>query len=317
MTSAATSQDHDWTPGIPASFILRGTAAGGTLRLVATDSTAVVEEARLRHHLSKTATAALGRSLSGALLLSIVLGKKADSRVTLRIQGEGPLGWIVAEGSADGSVRGYVRDPAADLPIRESDGKLDVSGLVGSTGEIAVTRLLENAEPYTGSVPLVSGEIAEDVAHYLAASEQIPSAVLLGVYEEGGRVSRSGGLLVQAMPGVTDETLAALEANIAAMGPITDNLRRRSLLEVMELAAAGLDLQVVTQAQAAKFKCRCSRQKAKNSLLYFGMQERQDMMNEGGQEVVCHWCNEHYQITPDEIAAMSDDDADVTPRAQA
>ena len=314
MTSAPTTTEHDWTPGIPASFILRGTAAGGTLRLVATDSTAVVEEARLRHRLSKTATAALGRSLSGALLLAIVLGKKADSRVTLRIQGDGPLGWIVAEGSADGHVRGYVRDPGADLPIRESDGKLDVSGVVGKTGEIAVTRLLENAEPYTGSVPLVSGEIAEDVANYLASSEQIPSAVLLGVYEEGGRVSRSGGLLVQAMPGVSDETLERLEANIAEMGPITDNLRARSLLEVMERAADGLDLQVGAQAQAAKFQCRCSRQKARNSLLYFGMPERQEMMQEGGQEVVCHWCNEHYQITPDEIAALDDD---TVPRAQA
>ncbi|WP_424952039.1 Hsp33 family molecular chaperone HslO [Deinococcus sp.] len=318
MTSPSITSDRDWTPGLPASFILRGTAAGGTLRLVATDSTSVVEEARLRHHLSKTATAALGRSLSGALLLAIVLAKKADSRVTLRIQGDGPLGWIVAEGSADGMVRGYVRDPAADLPIRVADGKLDVSGVVGKTGELAVTRLLENAEPYTGSVPLVSGEIAEDVAHYLASSEQIPSAVLLGVYEEGGRVSRSGGLLVQAMPGVSDETLARLEANIAAMGPITDNLRANSLLEVMERAADGLDLQVVAQAQAAKFRCRCSRQKARNSLLYFGMQERQEMMQEGGQEVVCHWCNEHYQITPDEIAALDDDSETGTlPRAQA
>jgi molecular chaperone Hsp33 len=298
------------------SFILRGTAAGETLRLVAIDSTALVEEARLRHQLSKTATAALGRSLSAAALLAIVLGKKTDSRVTLRIQGDGPLGWIVAEGSAEGLVRGYVRDPGADLPVRASDGKLDVSGVVGSTGEIALTRLLDNAEPYTGSVPLVSGEIAEDVANYLAASEQIPSAVLLGVYEEGGRVARSGGLLVQAMPGASDETLERLEANIAAMGPITDNLRYRTLLEVMERAAEGLSLQVVAQAQAAQFKCRCSRQKAKNSLLYFGMQERQEMMAEGGQEVVCHWCNEHYQITPDEIAALDGQD-DNAPHAQA
>lgn len=301
---------------LPASFILRGTAAGGTLRFVATDSTAIVEEARLRHHLSKTATAALGRTLSGALLLAIVLGKKTDSRVTVRVQGDGPLGWIVAEGSADGQVRGYVRDPGADLPIRETDGKLDVSGVVGKNGEIAVTRLLDNAEPWTGSVPLVSGEIAEDVAHYLASSEQIPSAVLLGVYEEGGRVSRSGGLLVQAMPGATDETLARLEANIRSMGPITDNLRQRSLLEVMELAATDLNLQVVAQAQPAQFRCRCSRQKARNSLLYFGMQERQEMMQEGGQEVVCHWCNEHYNITPDEIAGL-DDDGDSQPHALA
>jgi len=315
MTLPSTPSDAGHTHGHPASFILRGTAAEGTLRLVAVDSTAIVEEARLRHHLSKTATAALGRSLSAALLLAIVLGKKTDSRVTLRIQGDGPIGWIVAEGSADGQVRGYVRDGSADLPVRDTDGKLDVSGIVGTDGEIALTRLLENAEPYTGSVPLVSGEIAEDVANYLAASEQIPSAVLLGVYEEGGRVARSGGLLVQAMPGASDETLGQLEANVRAMGPITDNLRQRSLLEVMERAADGLDLQVVTQAQPARFKCRCSRQKAKNSLLYFGMQERQDMMKEGGQEVVCHWCNEHYQITPDEIAAL-DAEGDA-PHAQA
>ncbi|MFC4452854.1 Hsp33 family molecular chaperone HslO [Deinococcus sonorensis] len=286
------------------SFILRGTAAAGALRLVAIDSTAIVEEARRRHHLSKTATAALGRSLSASVLLAILLGKKTDSRVTLRIQGDGPIGWIVAEGSADGQVRGYVREPGADLPVRASDGKLDVGGLVGHDGELALTRLLDNAEPWTGSVPLVSGEIAEDVAAYLASSEQIPSAVLLGVYEEGGRVARSGGLIVQAMPGASDETLAALEANIQRMGPITENLRQYSLMEVMQRAAQGLDLQLVTEAQAARFECRCSRERASGSLLYFGAAERQDMIREGGQEVVCHWCNEHYQITPDEIAAL-------------
>ena len=301
------------TPGLPASFILRGTAAGGLLRLVGVDSSALVEEARLRHQLSKTATAALGRSLSAALLLAVVLGKKVDSRVTLRIQGDGPLGWIVAEGSADGRVRGYVREPGADLPIRPSDGKLDVSGLVGKDGELALTRLLDNNEPYTGSVPLVSGEIAEDVAGYLASSEQIPSAVLLGVYEEGGRVARSGGLLVQVMPGASEDALARVEANIRAMGPITDNLRRHTLMEVMERAAEGLDLQLAAQAQPAQFRCRCSRDKARSSLLYFGASERQEMIEGGGQEVVCHWCNEHYQITPDEIAAL-----DATqPRAQA
>ncbi|GGQ92201.1 Hsp33 family molecular chaperone HslO [Deinococcus ruber] len=313
MTSPAQTANPYATPGLPDGFILRGTAAGGLLRLVAVDSSAIVEEARLRHQLSKTATAALGRSLSAAMLLAIVLGKKIDSRVTLRIQGDGPLGWIVAEGSADGRVRGYVREPGADLPIRESDGKLDVSGVVGSEGELALTRLLENGEPYTGSVPLVSGEIAEDVAAYLSASEQIPSAVLLGVYEEGGRVARSGGLLVQVMPGASEDALAQVEANIRAMGPITDNLRRHSLMEVMERAAEGLDLQLAAQAQSAHFKCRCSRDKAKSSLLYFGAGERQEMMDDGGQEVVCHWCNEHYHITPDEIAALDQ----VQPRAQA
>lgn len=193
---------------IPDSFLLRGTAAGNTLRLVGMDSGRVVEDARLRHHLSKTATAALGRTLTASALLAVVLGKKVDSRVTVRVEGGGPVGWIVAEGSASGQVRGYVREPGADLPLRESDGKLDVSGIVGNTGELAVTRLLDNGEPYTGSIELVSGEIAEDISSYLGVSEQIPNAVLLGVYEEGGRVAHAGGLLIQAMPGVSDETLA-------------------------------------------------------------------------------------------------------------
>lgn len=286
------------------SFLLRGTAGSGTLRLVGIDATRIVEDARLRHRLSKTATAALGRTLAASALLAVVLGKKPDSRVTLRIQGGGPVGWIVAEGSADGRVRGYVREPGADLPLRESDGKLDVSGIVGTDGELAVTRLLDNGEPYTGSVRLASGEIAEDVSTYLGVSEQIPNAVLLGVYEEGGRVHRAGGLLVQAMPGVTEATLARLEANIRALGQITDRLRQGSLLDVMQAAAEGLELQLAPEAQAARFQCRCSREKAISSLNFFGADERQEMMDEGGQEIVCHWCGEHYQITPAEIASL-------------
>ncbi|WP_019007977.1 Hsp33 family molecular chaperone HslO [Deinococcus aquatilis] len=286
------------------SYVLRGTAAGGTLRFVGIDATRIVEDARLRHGLSKTATAALGRTLAASALLAVVLGKKTDSRVTLRLEGGGPVGWIVAEGSTDGSVRGYVRQPGADLPLRESDGKLDVSGIVGKEGELAVTRLLDNGEPYTGSVDLVSGEIAEDVSMYLGVSEQIPNAVLLGVYEEGGRVAHAGGLLVQAMPGVTDETLGKLEANIRSMGQITDNLRRGSLMETMHRAAEGLELLLAAEAQSARFQCRCSREKASDSLKFFDAQERQDMMDAGGQEIVCHWCGEHYQISPEEIAAL-------------
>ncbi|WP_034387198.1 Hsp33 family molecular chaperone HslO [Deinococcus sp. YIM 77859] len=286
------------------SFLLRGTAANGTLRFVGIDAAALVEDARVRHHLSKTATAALGRALAASALLAVVLGKTSDSRVTLRIQGDGPIGWIVAEGSADGQLRGYVREPGADLPVRERDGKLDVSGLVGTEGELAVTRLLDNGEPYTGSVRLVSGEIAEDVSTYLGASEQIPNALLLGVYEEGGRVHRAGGLLVQAMPGVTEETLARLEANIRGMGQLTDHLRRGSLLETMHQAAEGLDLVLAPEAQPAHFQCRCSRERALDSLKFFGPAERQEMIEEGGQEIVCHWCSEHYQITPAEIASL-------------
>ncbi|GGR89830.1 Hsp33 family molecular chaperone HslO [Deinococcus sedimenti] len=294
------------TAPLPDSFILRGVAANGTLRLVGMDSTRITEDARVRHGLSKTATAALGRTMTASALLAIVLGKKTDSRVNVRVEGGGPVGWVVAEGSADGRVRGYVRHPDADLPVRERDGKLDVGGLVGTDGEIGVTRLLDNGEPYTGSATLVSGEIAEDVSMYLGVSEQIPNAVLLGVYEEGGRVAHAGGLLVQAMPGVTDETLAKLEANIRAMGQLTDSLRQGGLLTAIQRATEGLDLHLAPDAQAARFECRCSRDRAADSLKFFTAAERQDMIDTGGQEIVCHWCNERYQLTPDEIAALDE-----------
>lgn len=289
---------------LPESHLLRGTAAGNTLRLVGIDATNIVEEARVRHHLSKTATAALGRTLSASALLAVVLGKQPGSRVTVRVEGGGPIGWIVAEGSNDGQLRGYVREPAADLPLRDTDGKLDVRGIVGVDGELAVTRLLDNGEPYTGSVHLVSGEIAEDVSQYLGVSEQIPNAVLLGVYEEGQQVVSAGGLLIQAMPGVTDETLVRLEANIRHMGMLTDNLRVGGLLHAMTRATEGLDLRLAPGAQPARFECRCSRQRALDSLRFFSAEDRQEMMQAGGQEILCHWCNEKYHLTPDEIAAL-------------
>lgn len=298
---------------LPPSVILRATAAGGTLRLVGIEASRIVEEARLRHNLSKTATAALGRALAASALLAVVLGKRTDARVSLRIEGGGPVGWIVAEGSADGRLRGYVREPGADLPPREADGKLDVSGIVGVSGEIAVTRLLANGEPYTGSVQLQSGEIAEDVSFYLGASEQIPNAVLLGVYEEGGRVAHAGGLIVQAMPGVSDETLGQLEANIRALGLLTDQLRAGGLLAALEAAARGLDLRLAPEAQPARFSCRCSREKALDSLKFFSEAERQEMIEEGGQNVHCHWCAENYDLSPAEIAALGAEEV----RAQA
>nr|WP_183984803.1 Hsp33 family molecular chaperone HslO [Deinobacterium chartae] len=286
--------------------MLRGTAADYTLRVLAVDSGSLVQEALDRHHLSPTATAALGRALTGALLMAQVLNKHERSRVTLRIQGDGPVGWIVAEGSPDGSVRGYVKNPQADLPARESDGKLDVGGLVGE-GDLGVTRLLENTEPYTSTTPLQSGEIADDLAYFLARSEQIPSALLLGVYLEGAGVHTAGGLLIQAMPGASDETLARLEANIARLGSMTTALRAGSLLEVVQRATEGLGLEIHEQAMPVRFECRCSEEKALSALAYFDRSERLDMIDQGGQEVVCHWCGHHYHISPEQIRGLEDE----------
>ena len=288
------------------SYLLIGTAAFDTLRVLAMDTTALTEEARVRHATSPTATAALGRSLTAALLLAQVLSKRPEDRVGVRIQASGPIGYIVTEGGRDGTSRGYVKHPEADLPPRETDGKLDVGGLVGADGEISVTRLLENLEPYTGSVPLVSGEIAEDVAMYLSKSEQLPSAVLLGVLVSASGVTQAGGLLIQTIPGVTDETLETLEANLRAMPQLTSIMRDQGLGGVVARALEGLEFIAQGETLPLEFKCRCSLERAINAMTFFSDREREEMALSGGQEVVCHWCNEHYIVTPDLLRAMND-----------
>ena len=295
------------------SYILRGTAANHTLRIFAADSSALVSEARRRHELTPDATAALGRLMTGAVLFGLTLSKHEKSRISLRVEGDGPLRYMVAEGTVSeelkgghASARGYVGNAGAELPLRATDGKLDVGALVGK-GELAVTRLLENGEPYTSSVALQSGEIADDLAYYLAASEQIPSAVLLGVYLEHGEVHTAGGLLVQVMPGADDAQVELMERNIASLGNITGALRNMNLLELVQRVTEGLGLELLEESLPLSFACRCSRERVLSTLTYFSLEERRDMMSQGGQEAVCHWCNTHYHLTPQEIEGLNND----------
>ncbi|QWK21594.1 Hsp33 family molecular chaperone HslO [Thermus antranikianii] len=291
--------------------ILRGLAGDGQLRVVGADTADVVEEARRRHGLSLTATAALGRAMTGALLLAQLLLKTPKERVTLRIEGTGPLGGLVAEADVAGNVRGYVRNPRAEVPLRE-DGKLNVGELIGA-GVLRVDRSLPNGEVYTSTVPLVSGEIAEDLAHYLWQSEQIPSAVLLGVRVKGeGEVEVAGGVAIQVMPDTPEEVLSRLEANLAGLSGITP-LLREGLEAALERLLAGLgfertDLKALgypLNEIPARFRCRCNRKKALEALVFFTPEEREDMIvKDGGAEVVCHWCGEVYRFSPEEIRSL-------------
>ena len=214
------------------SFLLRGLAANGGIRVVAADTTSVVSEAQKRHKAAPTAAAALGRTLTASLLLTHILLKNSKDRLTVQILGEGLLGGIVAEAGLDGVVRGYVKDPTVDLPLNEK-GKLSVGKAVGK-GEFAVIRsLAPEGNMYKGSVTLVSGEIAEDATMYLAQSEQINSAVLLGVYLEN-EVERAGGVILQALPEAEEAALSILEANIKQFGQLTDAMGQMTLLEIME-----------------------------------------------------------------------------------
>jgi len=290
------------------AHLMRGMAADGGIRVVAADTTDLVADAARRHGTSATASAALGRTLTGAALLSHVLLKDHRDRVTVRLNGGGPLGGVIAEAGLDGDVRGYVARPEVELAPRD-DGKLDVGGAVGADGMIEVIRShAPYGDPFSSSVELVSGEVAEDVAGFLARSEQIASAVLLGVYVDGGGVATAGGVLVQALPGADDAALTLLEANVRAFGQLTDGLRRGSLLETMHELTWGLDMQLMTEeALPLRFGCRCSDAKAREALAYFSPDERERMIAEdGGAESVCHWCGERRWIDPAAIRSLGD-----------
>ncbi len=297
------------------AHLLRGMAAGGTLRVIAADTTDLVAEALGRHDAAMTAGAALGRTLTASLLLSHVLLKDHRDRVTVKIDGGGPLGGVIADAGLDGTVRGYARQPRVELPPR-SDGKLDVGGAVGRDGHIEVIRShAPYGDPYASSVELASGEIAEDVATFLARSEQIASAVLLGVsYDDAERadaaatrVRRAGGIILQALPGAEEAALTLLEANVRAFGQLTDALARQDLLQVMETLTWGLDFELLTQQPLPlAFHCRCSDEKALAAVAYLTPGERAEMVaQDGGAEVVCHWCGEARFVDGEAMATLS------------
>ena len=283
------------------SFILRGLAANGSIRVVAADSTEIVREVQKRHKTTPTATAALGRTLTTSLLLTHVLLKNPKDRLTVRILGDGPIGGIIAEAGLGGLVRGYVKNTKVDLPLNKN-GKLDVGGAVGKGDFEVIRSLAPDGEMYTGSVEIASGEIAEDTAMYLVKSEQINSAVLLGVYLED-EVKRAGGVILQALPEAEESALTILEANVRHFGQLTDAMGRMTLLEIITELCWGLGLEILTDnALPASFSCRCNLDRVLGALGTLNKRELEDMINQdGGAEVVCHWCSEHYWIEAEEL----------------
>lgn len=291
------------------AFLLRGMAANGGIRVVAADTTDLVREAILRHGAAPTAGAALGRTLTGALLLAHVLLKNPQDRITLRLRGNGPLGGVIADAGLDGTVRAYAHDPTVDLPLR-ADGKLDVGGAVGPSGDIEVIRShAPYGDPYASNLELATGEVAEDIATFLAVSEQIASAVLLGVsFDADGEVEHAGGVLLQALPGVEDAALDLLEANVKAFGGLTSGMARAPLRQLLDEELCwqmGFELFTDPPLPVA-FACRCSDASALDALAYFTPAERDGMIREdGGAEVICHWCGERRWIEPDQIRSLS------------
>ena len=277
--------------------IVRALAPG--VRIVATITTDLVEEGRLRHSCSPVASAALGRTMTAALLLSETM--KGDECLTLRISGNGPLGDIVADTPLRHCVRGYVRHPQIDLPTA-ANGKLDVGAGVGE-GMIHVARFSPQREVFTGTVKLVSGEIAEDVTRYLLESEQIPSTVGLGVLVNPDRsIAGAAGFLVQAMPDVTEETLVNIERNLSLVSS-PSHLAQEGVTAagIIKLLTAGVESLTLFDEEPVSFQCTCSRERAIVILSSMGRDEIQSMIEEGQAEVLCNFCNESYRFEVGEL----------------
>ncbi|MDQ7829133.1 MAG: Hsp33 family molecular chaperone HslO [Armatimonadota bacterium] len=279
--------------------LVRAIAHEGTVLGFAAVTTETVEEARRRHRTAPTATAALGRTLAATAMLGAAL--KDGQRLTVRVLGDGPLGGILSDGNARGEVRGYVANPHVDLPLTARK-KLDVGRAVGR-GTLHVTRDLGMRYPYHGSVPLVSGEIGEDVAHFLLVSDQVPSVVALGVLvAPDGRVLAAGGYILQVLPGADPAVTHYLEERVAALPPVTQLVHRgRSAEEILRLALGDLGGRVLEEKTVA-FRCGCSRERVEAVLVALGREELSRLVAEEGRaEVTCRFCGERYVLEPDEV----------------
>ena len=288
--------------------LIQGVAAGGTIRVLAAITTGVLEEAIRRHQTSPTVSAAFGRVLTGTLLLGATF--KDFDRLTVKIESDGPVGNIVAETTGNGSVRGYVRNPDAELPPADN-GKFNVKGVIGD-GTFYVIResgfdMGFHKEPYVGSVPIVSGEIAEDFAYYLVKSEQIPSAVLLGVLLRGTEpfVAASGGVLVQMLPGANEHIITMIEDTIRHAPHLTSVIKEGATPEdLLRLALGEIDFEILEETQV-EFRCNCSMEKAVSLIGSLGNVEVASMLTEDkGATMTCGFCNETYGLTEEDLQAI-------------
>ena len=283
--------------------MLRGISENGAVVFYGVDSTAIVREAERLHKTSAVTTAALGRLLTAASIMGIMLKSTQDS-VTLQLRGNGPAGMVLAVSDGTGNVRGYVQHPVVELPPR-ADGHLDVGGAVGHEGTLDVIRDLGFKQPYVGQVPLASGEVAEDITQYFAVSEQVPTVCALGVLVEPDLSVRcAGGFIVQLLPGAAGTDIDLLEKNIAAMPSVTAMLSAgTTVTEMLEKALAGFSPEVLDSYRVG-YRCDCSRQRVERMLRSLGRAKIEEMRAEDPTaEVNCQFCGKQYHVDLGELLA--------------
>ena len=271
----------------------------------------MVQRAREIHSCTPTASAALGRTLCAASMLGEMM-KEENATLTIRINGGGGIGSVVAVSDSAGYVRGYVENPAIDLPPRP-DGKLDVGGAVGRDDMLTVSRDIGLREPYIGSTELISGEIAEDLTAYLLESEQVPSACALGVLVDTDcSIKAAGGFIVQLMPGAPEELIGKLEDNIFMMDQLTTILDEDGAEAIFDQVLKGLEHHIVGEAPVG-YRCYCSRERVEDALRCIEKNELLEMANEGKDcAVSCQFCDAQYVFTPNDLRKIAEDDKEKT-----
>ncbi len=287
--------------------ILTATSLDGSFSIVAGITTEIVADAQARHDLAPTASAAVGRLLTGSALLGASL--KGREKLTLQIAGDGPIRGIVADVALQGAdrigARAYARRPEADVPLNAL-GKFDVAGAVGK-GYLQVTRSFEVGQPYVGITELTTGEVGDDIANYLATSEQIPSVVALGVLANPSGIKAAGGIIAQVLPGADEATIAALEERARAMAPVTSQIANGATVEdLIDVLGANIGMRQ-TRAYALEFACTCSLERVERALLGLGRDELQKIVTEQQQtEAVCEFCKTAYVLSRDEVLGLID-----------
>lgn len=282
-------------------------AYGGKVNIKCINSTNLVEAARKIHDLSPVTTAALGRLLTMASLMGSNL-KENDDEITLQIKSNGPIDTMIVVSNKNGDVKGYIKNPNIDIPLKD-DGKLDVGTAVGKDGMLYIIKDIGLKEPYVGLTPLVSGEIAEDFTQYFAKSEQIPTAIALGVLVDKNGVKSAGGYIVQLMPDATDEDITKLEETLKNIAPISRLLEeQKSLEEIAELLSGDDKLIILGDDINPIYKCDCSRKRMEDGLISLGKTELEDIINTDEKaEIICRFCKEKYNFTKGDLQKLKEE----------
>ncbi|MBP3039302.1 Hsp33 family molecular chaperone HslO [Bacillaceae bacterium Marseille-Q3522] len=281
-------------------YLVKALAMNGQIRAYAARTTETVGEAERRHHTWPTASAALGRAMTAGVMMGSML--KGEEKITIKIEGGGPLGAILVDSNAKGEVRGYVNNPHTHFDLNEH-GKLDVRKAVGTTGMLTVIKDIGMREHFTGQVPIVSGELGEDFTYYFAVSEQIPSSVGVGVLvNPDNSILAAGGFILQIMPGTDDKTITFLEKRLQEIPPISKQIEKGLTPEqILEEIFTRGQIQILETMPVA-FRCNCSKERFASAIISLGKEEIRDMIEkENGAEAVCHFCNEKYLFSAQDL----------------